>query len=70
MMPVMDGRRLAERIRQTRPDTRILLLSGYTENTDDRNSAIAGASFLQKPFSTDTLVRKARELLDHRARLP
>ena len=63
MMPVMDGRRLAERLRALRPDTRILLLSGYTDATDQRG-AFTDAEFLQKPFSTETLARKVRELLD------
>ena len=64
MMPVMDGRRLAERIRAKRPGTRVLLLSGYTEVTDPRGLPIADAAFLQKPFSTETLAHKVRELLD------
>jgi two-component system cell cycle sensor histidine kinase/response regulator CckA len=64
MMPLMDGRRLAERLRAKRPHTRVLLLSGYTEATDPRAAPLADAEFLQKPFSTDTLARKVRELLD------
>jgi signal transduction histidine kinase/ActR/RegA family two-component response regulator len=66
MMPLMDGRRLAERLRVTRPETRVLLLSGYTESTDPRAVPLGDAEFLQKPFSTDTLARKVRELLDAR----
>ena len=64
MMPLMDGRRLAERLRALRPETRILLLSGYTDATDQRSAPLGGADFLQKPFSTETLARKVRELLD------
>ena len=45
-------------------DTRVLLLSGYTEATDPRGSPVADADFLQKPFSTDTLARRVREILD------
>ena len=64
MMPVMDGVRLAERLRSKRPDTGVLLLSGYTETTDRRGMPLADAEFLQKPFSTEMLARKVRELLD------
>jgi signal transduction histidine kinase len=64
MMPVMDGRRLAEQLRARRPGTRVLLLSGYTEATDPRGAPLEDAEFLQKPFSTETLARKVRELLD------
>ena len=64
MMPLLDGRRLAERVRAKRPDTPVLLLSGFTEATDPRGVPLAGAEFLQKPFSTDTLARRVRKLLD------
>jgi two-component system, cell cycle sensor histidine kinase and response regulator CckA len=64
MMPVMDGSRLVAHIRARRPASRILLLSGYTESTETRNGELTGATFLQKPFSPDTLVRTVREILD------
>ncbi len=64
LMPEMNGRMLAERIRSFRPDIRILYMSGYTGNVfparSDSQSAIA---YIQKPFSPAELARKVREIL-------
>ncbi len=62
VMPAMPGRELAERLTALRPDTRVLFMSGYTD--DVRLGRLGpGQIFLQKPFTLDTLVRKLRELL-------
>ncbi len=65
VMPEMSGRQLAEQLAATRPHVRTLYLSGYTDDTVARQS-VHGAqkSFLQKPFSPETLARKVREVLD------
>jgi two-component system cell cycle sensor histidine kinase/response regulator CckA len=57
VMPGMDGRELAERMRMTRPDTRILFMSGYAE------PPIPDDVLLQKPVTPDALARKVSELL-------
>jgi len=65
IMPVMNGRELAQRMASLSPKTRILFMSGYTENAIWRNGMIqTSANFLQKPFTLDALTRKVREVLE------
>ena len=65
VMPQMSGRELAEKLAPLRPDTRILFMSGYTDDAVVANGTIApGSDFIQKPFTPDALARKIRVLLD------
>ena len=64
VMPEMGGRELASRLRIVSPSSRVLFMSGYTEDAVLRQSVIEpGALFLDKPFTFDTLIRKVREAL-------
>ena len=64
VMPGMGGPELAAQLSALRPDIRILFMSGYTDDAAIRNGLIhQTASFLQKPFTPDGLVRKVRESL-------
>ncbi len=52
IMPGMNGRELAQRISEIRPNTKVLYMSGYTENVIGRNGTLdAGIRLLQKPFT-------------------
>jgi signal transduction histidine kinase/CheY-like chemotaxis protein len=65
MMPGMTGRQLADKAQELRPDMRILYTTGYTRNAIVHNGMVDyGISFLPKPFSLQSLARKAREVLD------
>jgi two-component system, cell cycle sensor histidine kinase and response regulator CckA len=65
MMPNMNGIQLAERLRELRPDTPTLFLSGYTDSTVVRQGPLDPSEhFLQKPFATEALIGKVREVLD------
>jgi PAS domain S-box-containing protein len=64
VMPGMSGRELVKQLAQSRPDARVLYLSGYTEDAIVSDGSIeSGTAFLQKPFSLQSLSRKVREVL-------
>ena len=65
MMPVMNGRELADRIKAIRADIKVLYLSGYPESVLGENGILdPGVSFLAKPVTPKTLLKKVREVLD------
>ncbi len=65
VMPNMTGPELAGRITTIQPGVKVLYLSGRIGNTVVRDgSVIPGAALLHKPFTTDDLARKVREVLD------
>ena len=65
IMPGMDGRELADRLLVDRPAMKLLFMSGYTNAAIIHHEGLdAGASFLQKPFTPDALVRRVREVLN------
>jgi two-component system cell cycle sensor histidine kinase/response regulator CckA len=65
VMPGLNGRELAERLETLRPGLKVLFTSGYPADTLVRHG-IAGASaaYLEKPYLSEELGRKVRELLD------
>ncbi len=65
VMPGMSGRQLAERLLQGRPATKVLYMSGYTDDTIVRHGLLAeNVHFIQKPFNAATLLKKVREVLE------
>jgi PAS domain S-box-containing protein len=65
VMPEMSGPELREHLGQLRPQLRFLYMSAYTDDVLVLEG-VAGneTAFLQKPFSTQLLARKVREVLD------
>jgi CheY-like chemotaxis protein len=64
VMPQMSGRDLAERLCATRPDTRVLYMSGYTDDALVPHGVLApGTVLLEKPFTADALTRTVHEVL-------
>jgi len=71
IMPGMNGRELAQRITEIRPEARVLYMSGYTENVIGYGGMLeAGVNLLQKPFSLRDLKSKVRAVLDAALVLP
>lgn len=66
VMPGMNGRELADHLVAERPHLRLLFISGHSLNVLTRSGidSVQGL-FLQKPFSTSTLVKKVRSALAH-----
>lgn len=64
IMPDMNGRELAEKLVAEYPSIRVLFISGYTDDALVRVGGLANVVLLEKPFTPDSLVRRAREVLD------
>ncbi|MFN8456032.1 MAG: response regulator [Anaerolineae bacterium] len=65
VMPGMNGRMLADRLKAAQPGLKVIYMSGYTDDAIIQHGVLdAGAIFIQKPFTTDALIRRVRETLD------
>ena len=65
IMPVMGGKEMAEWLRTTNPDLKILFTSGYTDDAMScRGLLQPGVEFIPKPYTPATLVRRVRTMLD------
>jgi len=65
IMPVMGGVVMAEWLKSTNPDLKILFTSGYTGDAITQYGGLEeGIEFLSKPYSPKTLCFKVREILD------
>jgi two-component system, cell cycle sensor histidine kinase and response regulator CckA len=64
IMPGISGTVLVGRLEHLRPGIKALYVSGYTDNAIVHHGILdSNVAFLQKPFTTDSLVRKIREVL-------
>jgi PAS domain S-box-containing protein len=65
VMPQMGGKVMAEWLKLTSPDLRVLFTSGYADDAiTGQGAAEAGIEFLPKPYTPASLAHKVRELLD------
>jgi two-component system cell cycle sensor histidine kinase/response regulator CckA len=68
VMPEMNGRELAEKLKGMFPEIGILYASGYTYNQLVHNGALEdGAQLIHKPYSVRLLAEKVRKVLDRRS---
>jgi two-component system, cell cycle sensor histidine kinase and response regulator CckA len=69
VMPRMNGRQLAERLASSRPDMKVLFMTGYTDDTVVRQGVFdSDMALLQKPITPEALARRVRAVLDGTAR--
>ena len=65
VMPGISGTELAKHLTSLHPETRILYMSGYTDDVIVHHGVLEkGVNYIQKPFTIDELTRKVREVLD------
>jgi signal transduction histidine kinase/DNA-binding response OmpR family regulator len=65
VMPGAAGPELTGRLVEQRPGLKVIYMSGHTEDAIVQHGVLKpGVAFLQKPFTTESLGRKIRELLD------
>jgi DNA-binding NarL/FixJ family response regulator len=66
-MPRMDGRERLHALRDMRPDTRVVLMSGYDEmQSMEAIGTTRIAGFLRKPFGSDDVTIRVRHALEGR----
>jgi len=66
VMPGMGGGQLAQLLKDSRPEMKVLFVSGYAEPiVQSHQINEARMNFLQKPFTLASLGRKIREVLGH-----
>jgi two-component system, cell cycle sensor histidine kinase and response regulator CckA len=66
MMPVMGGKVMADWLKATYPDLKILFSSGYTDDAIAQEGVLEpGVAFLPKPYTPEALARTVRAMLDN-----
>jgi PAS domain S-box-containing protein len=70
VMPGMSGKTLAEEMLKARPDTRVIFMSGYTDEIITRRGRLEqGEMLIEKPFNPEELVRAIRQVLEASSRV-
>jgi CheY-like chemotaxis protein len=65
IMPGMTGPEAVRQIAERRPEARVLYVSGYTQDAIGEHGVLSlDAAFLSKPFTSQDLLGKVRQLLD------
>jgi DNA-binding response OmpR family regulator len=67
VMPGLSGPEVAKRLHATRPDTKLLYMSGFSTEVTVVHGVSDGDPLLVKPFSLETLGRKVKEIVEHRS---
>jgi PAS domain S-box-containing protein len=64
VLPGMNGKELSERLKELRPNLKVLFVSGHTADVITHRGVLnSGVAFLPKPFSPDELAAKVRDVL-------
>ena len=66
-MPKMNGKELADALQKTRPEMKVIFISGYPhEVLAQRGVLDANIHLIQKPFELDYLAGLIRKILDEK----
>jgi PAS domain S-box-containing protein len=63
VMPGLHGYEVAEKVAASRPEIKILYMSGYAEEAFVDHPAVTASALIEKPFAVDVLARRVREAL-------
>jgi len=64
IMPKMNGQELADEVKKSRPEIRIIFMSGYTDDVIAHHGVLEpGVNFIQKPITLGRLAKRLREVL-------
>ena len=65
VMPVMNGKRLADELRKVRPNIRVIFISGHADDVLTNQGMLDPAvDLLPKPFLPEALISRVRQVLD------
>ena len=64
VMPGMRGHEVAKLVSHSRPEIRVLFMSGYAEEALVGRATLADHPLIEKPFAVDALTRRVRETLE------
>ncbi|HEV8431294.1 MAG TPA: PAS domain S-box protein [Pyrinomonadaceae bacterium] len=65
VMPEISGKEVADRLKELRPQIRVLFMSGYTDEAIVEHGVLdANVEFIQKPFTWVRLTKKVRDVLN------
>jgi PAS domain S-box-containing protein len=68
IMPEMSGHHLVPKLLESRPETKVIYMSGYTDAAIARHGILdSGSEFIEKPFQLDELLRRIRATLSGEA---
>ncbi|HEX4861709.1 MAG TPA: PAS domain S-box protein [Rhizomicrobium sp.] len=67
-LPGLNGRQLADAARERRPTLKVLFMTGYAETAAGKNFLEAGMEIITKPFTTDALALRIREMIESKPR--
>jgi CheY-like chemotaxis protein len=70
-LPGLNGRQLADQARETRPELKVLFITGYAESAARASGFLEpGMEMITKPFAVETLASKVQEMLKTEASAP
>ena len=64
VMPGLRGYEVARKVVATRPEIKVLYMSGYAEEALGGGPGVGGSALIEKPFAIDALARRVREMLE------